>query len=175
MCVLRLFVTVSTVSILNSFASAQDWPMWRFDAERSAASTHALPSDLQLLWERQFAARQQAWDDPLNLDLMTYDRLLEPIVSDGRLMVAFNDKDKLVALDTATGMESWTVYAEAPVRLPPAAADGMVYCCSDDGFLYCVEIATGELRWKFSGADRGGSMRLEIVVSLPPGRLAAAR
>ncbi len=59
---------------------AQDWPMWRFDAERSAASTHALAGELRLLWERQCPPRQQAWDDPLNLDLMTYDRLLEPIV-----------------------------------------------------------------------------------------------
>ncbi len=126
--------------------------MWRFDAERSAASPHALPGELHLLWERQFLPRQQAWDDPLNLDLMTYDRVLEPIVVDGRLMVAFNDKDKVVALDTATGLERWTVYAEAPVRLPPAADDGKAYFCSDDGFLYCVEVATGELRWKFSGA-----------------------
>lgn len=126
--------------------------MWRFDAYRSAASPTGLPSDLRLLWDRKFEPRQQAWDDPLNLDLMTYDRLLEPIVIDGRLIVPFNDKDKVVALDTSTGQEQWTVFAEAPVRLPPAGADGKVYFCSDDGFLYCVDVQTGELRWKFSGA-----------------------
>lgn len=126
--------------------------MWRFDAQRTAASIHSLPADLQPLWERQFSPRQQAWDDPLNLDLMTYDRLLEPIVLDGKMLVSFNDHDKVVALDTRSGSECWTVYAEAPVRLPPAGADGSAYFCSDDGFLYCVDVGTGELRWKFSGA-----------------------
>ena len=83
---------------------------------------------------------------------MTYDRVFEPIVMDGRLMVGFNDRDKLTAFDAETGKELWSFYAEAPVRLPPAGSNGRVFFCSDDGFLYCVDVATGKLRWKFCGA-----------------------
>jgi len=138
----------------NGFCSfaADDWPMWRCDANRSAATLCLVPDELQLLWTREFTPRKQAWDDPLNLDLMPYDRVFEPIVMNGRMFIGFNDADKLMALDSLTGKELWTVYAEAPVRLPPVGWKDRVYFCSDDGYLYCVQAETGELVWKFSGA-----------------------
>ena len=126
--------------------------MWRGTANRSAAVQNALPADFQPRWKVQLEARRQAWDDPLNLDLMTYDRVFEPIVIDGLLCIGFNDQDKLVALDAQTGEKRWTYYAEAPVRLPAAGWKGRVYFCSDDGFLYCVRASDGELIWKFRGA-----------------------
>lgn len=132
--------------------AAENWPMWRYDAQRSGAAPHGVGDQLELLWRREFGPRQQAWDDPLNLDLMPYDRVFEPIVLDGRLFVGFNDQDKLLALDVHTGRELWSFYTEAPVRLPPVGWQGRVYFCSDDGYLYCVDAASGQLVWKFSGA-----------------------
>ncbi len=129
-----------------------NWPMWRCDAGRSAASPNKVPDDLKLLWRVDYGRRQQAWDDPLNLDLMTYDRAFEPIVVDGRMFIGFNDRDKLLALDAKTGKELWSYYAEGPVRLPPVGYQGRVYFSSDDGFLYCVNAKDGELVWKFRGA-----------------------
>ena len=107
------------------------------------ASGYRLPESLTLLWERQYESREQAWDDPLNLDLMTYDRVFEPIVLDGRLFVGFNDRDKLLALDAKTGQELWSAFAEGPVRLPPVGWNGRVFFCSDDGFLHCVRATDG--------------------------------
>lgn len=132
---------------------ADDWPMWRFDAMRSAAApANQLPDDFGTLWTRDFGKRVQAWDDPLNLDLMTYDRVLEPIVVDGRIILSFNDRDKVAAFDADTGEEIWVAFADAPVRFPPVAWNGRVYFCSDDGFLYCVDAATGKQQWRLSGA-----------------------
>jgi outer membrane protein assembly factor BamB len=132
---------------------AQDWPMWRYDAGRTAAaSKNRLPESLQLTWQRSFGSRQQAWDDPLNLDLMTYDRILEPVVMQGRMFVGFNDQCKVMAIDTASGRTLWNCYTEAPVRLPPVGYDGRVYFTSDDGYLYCADAASGEVQWKFRGA-----------------------
>ena len=104
-------------------ASAGDWPMWRCTAERSAATSESLPESLQVLWTRRYSPRQQTWDDPLNLDLMTYDRVFEPIVMDGRLFVGFNDRDKLTAFDATTGEELWSFYADGPVRMPPVGLE----------------------------------------------------
>lgn len=161
------FIGICFGSFCAPSAIADDWPMWRFDANRSAASTNSLPDHFNLLWKRKFAARQQAWDDPLNLDLMSYDRQFEPIVLDGRLLMGFNDQNKLVAFDANNGSELWTSYAEAPVRLPPAGWKDRVFFCSDDGFLYCVEVATGKLLWKFRGAPNAqhaiGNRRLTSV------------
>ncbi|GAB5406598.1 MAG: hypothetical protein Aurels2KO_48290 [Aureliella sp.] len=131
--------------------AGEDWPMWRADASRSASSPNSLPARFDLLWSQKFEARQQAWDDPLNLDLMTYDRVFEPIVVDGRMFVGFNDQSKLVALDTLTGKTLWTFYAEAPVRLAPAVSSNKLYLCSDDGYLYCLQASSGDLLWKFRG------------------------
>ncbi|MCA9136690.1 MAG: PQQ-like beta-propeller repeat protein, partial [Planctomycetales bacterium] len=126
--------------------------MWRYDAQRSAAAPNRIDGDLKPIWEKNFRGRSQAWDDPLNLDLMTYDRVFEPVVMDGRMFVSFNDSDKVVAFDTETGQELWRFYTEAPVRLPPVGHAGNVLFTSDDGFLYCVDAASGKLEWKFSGA-----------------------
>ncbi|QDS87803.1 Alcohol dehydrogenase [cytochrome c] precursor [Rosistilla ulvae] len=126
--------------------------MWRSDAQRSAATANTVADSLSPLWQREFTQRLPAWDDPLNLDLMTYDRIFEPIVVDGRMFVGFNDEDKLQALDADTGRELWSFVTEAPVRLPPVGWQNKVYFCSDDGFLYCVNAEDGSLEWKFSGA-----------------------
>ena len=147
-----LMLGIFTAASAAETATENDWPMWRYDAGRSAASPNKVPDVLQLLWRRDYGQRQQAWDDPLNLDLMTYDRTFEPIVLDGRMFIGFNDRDKLLALDARNGNELWSYYAEGPVRLPPVGYKGRVYFCSDDGFLYCVDAKNGELVWKFSGA-----------------------
>ncbi|MCP4644133.1 MAG: PQQ-binding-like beta-propeller repeat protein, partial [bacterium] len=133
-------------------AFAADWPMWRCDAGRSAASAADLPDDLDTLWEHQYAPREPVWEDTLNRDLMPYDRVLEPVVAGKTLFLAFNDTDKLVALDTDTGEERWTFYADGPIRFAPVVWEGHVYIVSDDGCLYCLDAAKGEVTWKTRGA-----------------------
>ena len=141
--------------------------MWRYDAQRSAASPHALPAELHLQWVRQYPSRVPVWEDPLNQDLMPYDRVLEPVVSGGRVFLGFNDSDKIVALDAQTGEEVWRYYADGPVRFPPVVWQGKVYFASDDGFLYCLSTDKGELVWRFRGGPDGrrilGNSRLISV------------
>ncbi len=150
---LTVFVFMSWEAACASEKNAtNDWPMWRYDAGRTAATPNSVPENLRLLWQVEYGQRQQAWDDPLNLDLMTYDRTFEPIVLDGRMFMGFNDRDKLLALDARTGKELWSFYSEGPVRMPPVGFQGRVYFVSDDGFLYCVNATDGSLVWKFSGA-----------------------
>ena len=152
LCALVSLELFSANSVADETQSERDWPMWRYDASRSAASPAIVADRLSLLWRIDYPQRQQAWDDPLNLDLMTYDRTFEPIVLDGRMFIGFNDLDKLVALDTRTGAELWSFHAEGPVRFAPVGYQNRVYFCSDDGFLYCVNAEDGKLHWKFSGA-----------------------
>lgn len=131
---------------------AADWPMWRYDAARTASSDEKLPAKLQLEWEREYSAREQVWDDPLNHDLMTYDRVFEPVVLGDLMFIGFNDRDKVVALDLKTGEERWSFFTGAPVRMPPACWQGKVYFTSDDGHLYCVNADDGSKVWSFNGA-----------------------
>jgi len=136
----------------NLLAVANDWPQWRFDAYRSGASPKNLPEDLALLWSRDFGPRTPVWEDPLNRDLMPYDRAFEPIVVGKLLILGFNDSDKVAAFDTESGREVWRFVADGPIRLPPAAWKDRVFVASDDGFLYCLNAASGSVLWRFQGA-----------------------
>ncbi|MCL4201918.1 MAG: PQQ-binding-like beta-propeller repeat protein [Pirellulaceae bacterium] len=132
-------------------ATAGDWPQWRCDAGHSAASPHGLPDQLHLQWSRQYSPRVPVWDDALNRDMMPYDRIFEPVVADGRLLLSFNDADKVAAFDVRDGSQLWAFYADGPVRFPPVVHGDSVLFTSDDGFLYSVAAADGQLRWRFLG------------------------
>jgi outer membrane protein assembly factor BamB len=153
-CLLAALVLTDGITL-----TAADWPMWRYDAEHRAASPEQLPAKLNHHWTLELSARESVWDDPLNEDLMPYDRIFEPIVLGDRMFVTFNDSDKVVAFDTANGAEAWRFHADGPVRLPPVGHASNVYITSDDGFLYCLSANTGKLRWKF----RGGPSPLKVL------------
>lgn len=143
------FIVVIAFIPMTGFA--EDWPMWRYDAGRTANSPEDLGHNLSLSWVHEFSPRETVWDDPLNRDLMQYDRIFEPIVTGKYLIIGFNDRDKVVALNTTTGAEIWTYYTDGPVRLPPVAHQKKIYVASDDGFLHCLEAKSGRCLWKFRG------------------------
>ncbi|MFN7878236.1 MAG: PQQ-binding-like beta-propeller repeat protein [Pirellula sp.] len=138
--------------VSNLVFANEDWPQWRFDSQRRAASNNRLPTEFSVLWEKRYTARVQAWDDPLNQDLMTFDKNFEPIALNGKLFVPFNEECKLVALDIQSGKSLWTFYAEGPIRFAPAGWKDKLFVVSDDGFLYCLSEADGSVLWKYSPA-----------------------
>jgi outer membrane protein assembly factor BamB len=148
---------------------AGDWPQWRYDHGHTAASPHGLPDQLHLQWVRLESPRDPVWDDTLNRDMMPYDRIFEPVVADGKMFLSFNDSDKVVALDVRNGSCLWSFYADGPVRFPPVVYQDSVLFTSDDGFLYCVAAADGQLRWRFLGGptERKGIGNHRVISSWP--------
>jgi len=144
-------ILLLTAALTTTPGVAGDWPMWRYDAGRTAASPHDLPDRLHLQWVCEYPQVEPVWDDPLNRDIMQYDRVYEPVVLGQTLFVGSNASDRLVALDTATGREKWAFYTSGPVRFPAVAAGDRVYFVSDDGHLYCVDAEEGTLIWAFRG------------------------
>src|SRR5680860_649175 len=102
------------------FAQSHDWPMWRYDYNRSASTPEKLADQLYLQWQVKYSPRNPVWDDPLNRNLMQFDRLFEPVVAGNKLFIGINDQDKVIALDLNSGKELWHFYANGPVRLPLA-------------------------------------------------------
>ena len=131
-------------------AQFHDWPMWRFDHNRSASTPERLADKLYLQWQVKYPARTPVWDDPLNQNLMQFDRIFEPIVAGNKIFLGFNDQDKVIALDLHSGKELWHYYADGPVRLPLAVNNGKIYFTGDDGFCYCLNADNGSLVWKLS-------------------------
>ena len=139
-------------------AEFHDWPMWRSDPGRSAFTTEQLADSLYLQWKVQYSPRTPVWDDPLNQNLMQFDRLFEPIIADNKIFLGFNDQDKVIALDIHSGKELWHFYADGPVRLPLAANNGKIYFTGDDGICYCLDADNGSLVWKLSLAPAANKL-----------------
>src|SRR5262245_43546827 len=103
--------------------------------------------------------------------MMQFDTAYEPVVVGKTLLIGSPRNDSVTALDTETGAERWTYFADGPVRFAPAVWEGKAYFISDDGHLYCLDAATGKLCWKFRGgpAERR-CFGNERVVSAWPAR-----
>ncbi len=146
-----IIINLFLMTMLASECLPADWPMWRYDAGRTAASSDNLSNQLHLHWIQHFTMRKPVWDDPLNQDLMQYDRTFEPIVLGRTLFLGFNDCDKVAAFDLQTGRQKWEFFTDGPVRLPLAGWKNKIYFSSDDGNLYCLSAENGQLIWKFEG------------------------
>jgi len=147
--VLTLAALAVAIVPLESAVGWADWPMWRYDTQRSAASPDKLPGELHLQWTRQLPPVRPAWPNEPRLH---FDASYEPVVLGQRLFVASPNDGSVVAYATDTGEELWRFYADGPVRLAPVAFHDSVYIGSDDGYLYCLDAAAGKLRWKVRGA-----------------------
>ncbi|MBT3375497.1 MAG: PQQ-binding-like beta-propeller repeat protein [Lentisphaerae bacterium] len=144
----NVFSAVLVVTfLLSEGAMASDWPMWRHDPQRSGLSRQDLPPDLHLLWTRDLPKPNPAWSDVrLGFDLAPH-----PVVAGKTVLLGDSRTGSLLALDTETGGERWRFWADGPVRLAPAVSKGRVYVVSDDGFLYCLALADGDVLWTFFG------------------------
>ncbi|HUV65833.1 MAG TPA: Calx-beta domain-containing protein, partial [Sedimentisphaerales bacterium] len=149
------------VYTINASELAADWPMWRYDANRSGASPFTLSPILSLQWELRLPRLERAWPDQGNR--IDYDRCYQPIVLGKTLFVGSSVTDSVTAYDTETGVVKWRFFADAPVRFAPAGwtddpadpADDKVFVVSDDGCLYCLGAGDGSVIWKFLGAPSG--------------------
>jgi len=123
---------------------ADDWPMWRKNAGRTAASSEPLPEELTLRWSRQLPKTRPAYRSTR----LQFDAGYEPVVAKGRLLIASSLHDSVSAYDAITGREIWVFQTDGPVRFAPAVEGESVCFGSDDGYFYCVDLTTGRLRWK---------------------------
>ena len=136
---------------LTSVAWAADWPMWRYDAGRTAASPQELAAELHPQWSRQLGAPARAWPDAPRVQ---FDDAPQPVVAGKTVFVASTVTDSVTAYNTETGELRWQFFTDGPVRFAPAVWQGRVYFTSDDGGLYCADAREGSLLWRFSGGPR---------------------
>ncbi|MFP4173152.1 MAG: PQQ-binding-like beta-propeller repeat protein [Candidatus Hydrogenedentota bacterium] len=153
----RLIVTamaagLAGASTLAFAAEETDWPMWRYDAARSANTPLELEEELHLQWVRELPEPKRAWPHQWdNRGKLEFDVSYAPVVMGGRIFVPSNVTDSVTAYNIEDGAEEWRFYTDGPVRLAPVAWEGKVYFVSDDGHLYCVDAESGEQLWKFQG------------------------
>jgi len=145
------------VFILPTKAHGHDWPMWRYDAGRCAASPEELPAQMHLQWVRELAPPKPAW--PKSQYRLQFDASYEPVVVGKTIFVGSMVSDRVTAYDTETGIEKWRFYTDGPVRFAPVVYKSKtpsnrgdkLYFASDDGYLYCLNAKNGSLVRRFLG------------------------
>jgi len=164
-----LLIATAIVGLTLPLASrGGDWPQWRYDAQRSAASPDELPLRLQIHWTRDLPPLVPAWPDQAK---MQFDAAYEPVALGQRLFVGSSHDNCVTAYDTRTGHEVWTFFADGPVRFAPLAWQNKVFFACDDGYLYCLKAADGSLVRRFRGgpSDRR-ILGNERLISMWPAR-----
>ncbi|QDU15075.1 Serine/threonine-protein kinase AfsK [Gimesia maris] len=147
--VVRGTLCVALFSLGIRTLPAADWPMWRGNSERTAVTTETLPVALTLSWTRQLPRHQVAWP---NEERLQYDLAYEPIAVGDRILVGSPLDGNLSALDANTGDVLWCYETNGPIRFAPVVVEDNVLFGSDDGYLYCLNLPGGKLRWKLTGA-----------------------
>ena len=141
-----LFLCLKGVVLGRAFSA--DWPMYRKDAGRTALCKAELPTNVTLRWTRQLPPLKPAFHSPR----LQFDLGYEPVSADGVLLVASSRTDSVTAFDTLTGELRWRFQTNGPVRCAPAIWKAHVCFGSDDGYLYCLDLKSGTLRWKHRAA-----------------------
>ena len=146
---IQAIVFAISMGLFSRSISAADWPMWRYDAARSNASSAALPDALRLAWILELPTPRPAW--PASQTKLQFDAVHQPIVAGDLMILGSTVHDAVAAYRTDSGELVWRFYAEGPVRFAPVASRGRIYVASDDGFLYCLRASDGSLLWKVRG------------------------
>jgi outer membrane protein assembly factor BamB len=92
------------------------------------------------------------WDTPTKGPM-----IFNGAYSEGRFIRGGTDDNTLYCFNTTNGVIMWTYTPPADddgyFVTGPAIAYGMVYEMNKDGYLYCLDIQTGNLIWRTKGPD----------------------
>ena len=110
-----------------------DWPTYRGNVARTAASGAAVSGSLARIWE------------------FLPDGAYQPTAptAAGGLIFLGGDDGKIRALDASSGQKKWTFQTAGPIMQPPTIDDGRAYVGSGDGHIYALEATSGRLLWRF--------------------------
>jgi len=137
-------------------ARAEDWPTFRHDPSRTAATGEKLKLPLEEVWV--FRSRQSRYAPKFRGEAHTeitpeFNRYALTITAaGGSLFFASAADGRVACLDAATAKMRWQFIAGSAVNRAPAYADGKVYFGSDDGRVYCLDAATGKVVWQYTAA-----------------------
>ncbi len=127
------------------------WYTYRHDGFRSAITDEDLPENLSPKWVfKPTNSPVAAWYKPgEELPRMHVDNTYNVVSAKGLVYFGSSVDNKLYALNSSTGAEEWTFFAEGPIRFAPSIWKDHIYFGSDDGYVYCLDARNGDLEWKY--------------------------
>jgi outer membrane protein assembly factor BamB len=130
-------VLATNVEVEPLRLSPGDWPTYRGNNARSDTTTQAVPTAIEMRWEKEVTSG----------DLPT-----APVTGGGLVFVA--DRTGAVRAFDQKGQLVWKSLAGGPIYYPPAVANDRVYVGSADGRVYAYEATTGRFLWSYHVAPK---------------------
>lgn len=140
-----------------------DWPTNLGDNARVGSTTENLPATLQLKWVYSAPAHPElAWSGPraapiegkLMRNRVAYDKGLDVVVVANRVYFGSSVDHQVRCVNATTGELVWKFFTDGAIRLAPTVWDNKVYVGSDDGFVYCLDAASGQPIWSLRAGPR---------------------
>lgn len=119
----------------SQISDPRDWPIYRHDVKRSGRAGCELPVDLETLWEHKFDSATT-----------------QPVIADGRLIVAEEETHTVFCLNSSSGQELWQYTTGGRIDSSPTFYNNLVLFGSTDGHVYCLRAKDGQLVWRFRAA-----------------------
>ena len=149
---------ISLILLLSVLvSSADDWPTFRGNSQRTAISGESIEFPLHAAWVHTPASPPaRAWTEPKTRNIaadannlistLDYDKAFHAIAAKRKVYYASSATDSVYCLN-ADGSLDWVFNTEGPVRLAPVYGDGKIFVGSDDGHVYCLDADVGDLKW----------------------------
>ncbi|MCW8132542.1 MAG: PQQ-binding-like beta-propeller repeat protein [Planctomycetota bacterium] len=129
--------------------AAGDWPVFR-GASGGNATSAALGKNLSKAWEAKIGV------GGAHFGIMSGQRtgLTQAVIGYGLAVVADIDGGRIVALDAASGQEKWAYPVGSRVDFPPTLYKGLCLVAARDGWVHCLDAATGAPVYRLRAAPR---------------------
>ncbi len=112
-----------------------DWPAYRGSASRHGVAGTRMSERYETGWSTLLKGR-----------------LTQPVIADGKVIVSAIDQHTVYALGEDDGRVAWRFQAGGIVNSPPTLWRGRAFFGCNDGWVYCLNIRTGALVWKYRAA-----------------------
>jgi outer membrane protein assembly factor BamB len=113
-------------------ADKSDWPTYRGNNARGGTADCAIPVEPAIKWRAEVGPT-----------------LTAPVIASGKVFVADRDAYTVQCLDAKDGNALWKYLANGPVDSPPTIQGGLCVFGCGDGSVYCLDVASGRLAWRF--------------------------
>ena len=118
--------------------STADWPMFRQGPERKGFLNESVSHGLKPLWRTPVLDK----------------KITPPVIAGEAVVFVEEDTGVVHAVDRRTGQERWTFQTHSRVVTAPALHGGWVLFGARNGWVYCLDGASGELAWRLRVAPR---------------------